>query len=158
MNLLILTFKISGIGVLPILMVVILALFLWGMLVYNSLKTRKSNLDVYLQQVGKLAFQRVQLLQNLGEQLKTDFLTDAEGYDEAKLQSETQLIAETVSNLNLQADTATQTLQQNLTQNASLLVQTQRKFRAARKNYNDLCLHMPYRLIASTFGYKPFAA
>lgn len=152
-----LAFKVSGIGVLPILLVIVSAIFLWGMLVYNSLKNRKSNTDTYLQNVGKLAFQRVQLLTDLGQLLKTDFLTDAEGYNETRLQTETQRIDETIASLLQQNNPEVQTLQTRLSQNAAQLVQSQRKFRAARKNYNELCEQMPYRLIASTFAFKPLA-
>jgi hypothetical protein len=153
-----LAFKVSGIGVLPILLVIVSAIFLWGMLVYNSLKNRKSNTDAYLQNVGKLAFQRVQLLTQLGQLLKTDFLTDAEGYNETRLQTETQRIDETIASLLQQNNPEVQSLQTRLSQNAAQLVQSQRKFRAARKNYNELCEQMPYRLIASTFAFKPLAA
>ncbi len=154
----ILVFKVSGIGVLPILLVIISALFLWGMVVYNSLKTRKNNMETYLQNVGKLAFQRVQLLTELGNLLKVDLITNPEGYDENTLQSEARLLDEKITNLSLQNDPQLQKLQASLGQNAASLVQSQRKFRSARKTYNELCQHMPYRLVAALFAYKPSVA
>ncbi|MDJ1480748.1 hypothetical protein QNI16_09660 [Cytophagaceae bacterium YF14B1] len=150
-------FKVTGIGVLPILLVITGAIFLWGMVVLNSLRTRKSNTDIYLQNVGKVAFQRVQLLMQLGELLNTNLVVDQEGYNETKLAAETKTIAESIENLGFADNNEANRLQTALSQNASLLLQTQKKFRSARGNYNELCKHMPYRIIASLFGFKPLA-
>ncbi|MDJ1469606.1 hypothetical protein [Xanthocytophaga flava] len=150
-------FKVTGIGVLPILLVITGAIFLWGMVVLNSLRTRKSNTDIYLQNVGKVAFQRVQLLMQLGELLNTNLVVDQEGYNETKLTTESKTIAESIENLGFTDNNEAKRLQTALSQNASLLLQTQKKFRSARGNYNELCKHMPYRIIASLFGFKPLA-
>ncbi|MDJ1493552.1 hypothetical protein QNI19_11460 [Cytophagaceae bacterium DM2B3-1] len=150
-------FKVTGIGVLPILLVITGAIFLWGMVVLNSLRTRKSNTDIYLQNVGKVAFQRVQLLIQLGELLNTNLVVDQEGYNETKLAAETRTIAESIENLGFADNNEANRLQTALSQNASLLLQTQKKFRSARGNYNELCKQMPYRIIASLFGFKPLA-
>lgn len=150
-------FKVTGIGVLPILLVITGAIFLWGMVVLNSLKSRKSNTDIYLQNVGKVAFQRVQLLMQLGELLNTNLVVDQEGYNETKLAAETKTIAESIANLGFADTNEAKRLQMALNENASLLLQTQKKFRSARGNYNELCKHMPYRIIASLFGFKPLA-
>jgi|GEM_PF-4369128 len=154
---LIIAFKISAIGVLPILLVIVSAIFLWAIVVYNSLKSRKSNTEVYLQNVGRIAFQRVQLLGQLGHVLQTDLITDAEGYNEARLQAESNQINAAIESLGFADNADVRQLEQELTTNAALLIRTQRKFRSARVNYNELCQHMPYRIIASVFGFRPLA-
>ena len=148
--------KVSGIGVLPILLVVLCALFLWGTVVYNSLKSRRERMEGHLQQVGRMALERVQLLSKLGDMLGISLINDAEGYDETRLKAETERIESEMALRGNPSPAATE-LKNKLAENAGRLLQNRQKFRAARENYNSLCREMPYRLIANVFGFKPSA-
>jgi hypothetical protein len=148
--------KISGIGVLPILLVILCALFLWGIVVYNSLKSRRDRMEGYLQQVGRLAFERVQLLNKLGDMLGASLINDTEGYDETRLKAETEKIESEMALRGNPSPAATE-LKNKLAENASRLLQNRQKFRTARESYNSLCREMPYRLIANVFKFKPSA-
>ena len=149
--------KISGIGLVPVFIVLVSAVFLWGMVVQNSLKTRKIRMEAQLQNVGKAALLRMQLLTRLGGLVQTDLVADQEGYDETKLATETARIASAIRNLGFADNREAQQLQGNLAENATLLVTAQRQFRTARTGYNDLCQRMPYKLVAAVAGFKPVA-
>ena len=137
--------KISGIGLVPIFIVLASAVFLWGMVVQNSLKTRKTRMETQLQNVGKAALLRMQLLARLGGLVQTDLVADQEGYDEAKLATEMARVSTAVKNLGFADHPEARQLQGSLAGNATLLVTAQRQFRAARESYNELCQRMPYK-------------
>ncbi len=147
--------KISGIGLVPVFIVLASAVFLWGMVVQNSLKTRKIRMETQLQNVGKAALLRMQLLARLGGLVQTDLVADQEGYDEAKLTAEMARVGTTVENLGFADNPEARQLQGSLASNATLLVTAQRQFRAARESYNELCQQMPYKLVAAVAGFKP---
>lgn len=150
-----LAFKISGIGLLPIFLVLTGFVFLWTMVVYNSLKNRKSTIEHQLHTIGQLVFQRMNFLTQLQDVLKTHLQTGTEGYDETHLAKETELVEDRIQALGMDKDTQVQQFRQELAQNASRIVKAQSKVRSLRTHYNELCTHMPYRLVANVFGFKP---
>lgn len=149
--------KISGIGLLPVFVVLACAAFLWGMIVRSSLTTRRDLVNAQLENVGKIALQRVRLLQQLGALLGTELLTDPEGYNETTLATETRRIEATIATLGFATHPEVHQLQVGLATNAAILLKAQHQFRAVRNSYNELCRQMPYRLVASLSGFKPFA-
>lgn len=147
--------KISGIGLVPIFLVLASAAFLWSMVVHNSLKTRKARMEAQLQNVGRAALLRVQLLGRLGGLLETGLVADQEGYDEARLAAETARVNAAIADLGFGTHPEARQLQGGLADNATLLLKAQQQFRAARESYNELCQRMPYKLVAAVAGFKP---
>jgi LemA protein len=162
-----------------ILLVIVVAIALFAMSVYNSLQTLKTQITASIQEIGNQLKRQASLIPNLQESVKAymghekgvfKMLTDArtsaakasasskaDDIDKAISQIQSVIPAITVlveSNPELKADGTVTKFMDELTDTSDKLMYARRSVIDLTQSYNEKLVTFPSNLIANMFGFK----